>query len=181
VAPPIPLATGGRRRQLLAWGAALFQLQNDPAQEVIISADRVSISTRCPDRAPLRRAQCHRQALLLFLACCMVGCDDSTSPAACAATSAVVSVSGGLNPTITWAAECGAQEVAVYDVRTGFDMWHLTANARSIPKPVVYGVVPAGAKVLHSAEALQPGMGYGVYVAILVGTDTLASVTNFTP
>jgi hypothetical protein len=129
----------------------------------------------------LRRAQCHRQALLLFLACCMVSCGDSTSPTACAATSAAVGVSGGLNPTITWAAECGAEVVTVYDARTGFEAWHLTANTRSIPKPVVYGVVPAGTKALHAAEALQSGMGYGVYVAFLVGTDTLASVTVFAP
>jgi hypothetical protein len=128
------------------------------------------------------RARCHRQALLLFLACCMVGCDDSTSPAACSAASVgAVGVSGGLNPTISWAAECGAQVVAVFDANTGFTVWHLTANTRSIPKPVVYGVVPAGAKALHAAEALQPGMGYAVYVAVLVGTDTLGSIGNFTP
>lgn len=126
------------------------------------------------------RSRCHRQSLLLFLACWMVGCGDSTSPMPCSATSVVVSVSGGLNPTITWAAECGAQEVFVYDVSTGFEVWHLTANTRSIPKPVVYGVVPAGAKVLHAAEPLQPGTGYGVYVAVLVGTDTLASIGTFT-
>ena len=131
--------------------------------------------------SPGCRARCHRQALLLALACCMVGCGDSASPMPCSATSAVVSVSGGLNPTITWAAQCGAQEVAVFDAGTGFEVWHLTANTRSIPKPVVYGVVPAGAKVLHAAEPLQPGTGYGVYVAILVGTDTLASIANFTP
>lgn len=163
-------------------GAALFQLQNDPAAEVIISVNHVSISTRRPHRPPLRRAQWHRPALLLVLACCMLGCDDSTSPAACTATSAGgVAVSGGLNPTITWAAECGAQVVAVYDVLTGFELWHLTANTRSIPKPVVYGVVPAGVKALHAAEPLQPGTGYGVYLAFLVGTDTLASATSFTP
>ena len=138
-------------------------------------------SPRRPDRPPLRRALSHRQALLLFLACCMVGCGDSTSPTACSVTSAAVSVSGGLNPTITWAAECEAQEVTVYDPITGFDVWHLTANTRSIPKPVVYGVVPAGAKALHAAEALQPGMHYGVYVAVLVGTDTSASIGTFTP
>ena len=71
--------------------------------------------------------------------------------------------------------------VAVYDTGTGFEVWHLTANTRSIPKPVVYGVVPAGAKALHAAEPLQPGTGYGVYLAFLVGTDTLASATSFTP
>jgi hypothetical protein len=112
----------------------------------------------------------------------MSGCGDSTSAAACNATSVgAISVSGGLTPTIAWAAECEAQVVAVYDVLTGFEVWHLTAHTRSIPKPVVYGVVPAGAKVLHSAEPLQPGTGYGVYVAILVGTDTLVRIDNFTP
>ena len=109
----------------------------------------------------------------------MVGCGDSTSPTACPAPS--VGVSGGLNPTITWAGECGAQVVTVYETNTGFEVWHLTANTRSIPKPVVYGVVPAGAKALHAAEPLQRGTGYGVYVAVLTGTDTIASVGTFTP
>jgi hypothetical protein len=132
--------------------------------------------------SPGCRAGCHRQDLLLLLACCMVGCGDSTDPTPCSAPSVgAVGVSGGLNPTITWAAECEAQVVAVYDAGTGFDVWHLTANTRSIPKPVVYGVVPAGAKALHAAEPLQPGTGYGVYVAVVVGTDTLASIGTFTP
>jgi hypothetical protein len=91
-----------------------------------------------------------------------------------------VGVSGGLNPTITWVAECAAQAVAVYDAGTGIDVWHLNANTRSIA-PVVYGVGPGGAKALHAAEPLQPGMLYGVYVAVMVGTDTLASIGNFTP
>jgi hypothetical protein len=131
----------------------------------------------------LRRAWGGRQAFLVFLACCIVGCGDSNSPAPCSATSVgVLSVSGGLNPTISWAADCPAQVLAVYDLRTGFfDVWHVTADTRSIPKPVVYGVVPAGAKELHAAEPLQPGTHYGVYVAVLVGTDTLASVGGFTP
>jgi hypothetical protein len=86
----------------------------------------------------------------------MVGCGDSTNPTACPATSVgAVSVSGGLNPTITWAAECGAEAVAVYDAASGM--------------------------VLHAAEGLHPGTNYVVYVAVLVGTDTLASVGNFTP
>ena len=111
----------------------------------------------------------------------MVGCGDSTTTTPCSDPPGAVSVVGGLNPTITWAAECEAQVVAVYDPRTGFDVWHLTANTRSIPKPVVYGVVPAGVMALHAAEPLQPGTGYGVYLAFLVGTDTLASATPFTP
>jgi hypothetical protein len=111
----------------------------------------------------------------------MGGCDDSNGPAACSDPPGAVAVSGGLNPTITWAAECEAQVVSVYDAATGFEVWHLTANTRSIPKPVVYGVVPAGTKVLHAAEPLQPGTGYGVYVAVLVGTDTAASIGTFTP
>ena len=45
----------------------------------------------------------------------------------------------------------------------------------------VYGVVPAGTEVLHAPEPLQPGTQYGVYVAIVVGTDTLSSIGNFTP
>jgi hypothetical protein len=93
----------------------------------------------------------------------------------------VVSVSGGLNPTITWDAECEAEVVVVYDPGTGIAVWHLIASTRSIPKPVVYGVVPAGAKALHAAEPLQRGTGYGVYVAVLVGTDTSASLGTFTP
>jgi hypothetical protein len=112
----------------------------------------------------------------------MVGCGDSTSPAECTATSVgAISVSGGLTPTITWAAESEAQVAAVFDARTGFEVWHLTASTRSIPKPVVYGVVPAGAKALHTAEALQAGTGYGVCVAVLVGTDTLGSIGDLTP
>lgn len=146
------------------------------------SVDRVSINTHGRDRPPQHRARGHRQALLLFLACCVGGCGDATSARPCAATSVgPVGVSGGLNPTITWVAECAAQVVAVYDAGTGIDVWHLTANTRSIAKPVVYGVVPVGAKALHAAEPLQPGMLYGVYVAVVVGTDTLASIGNFTP
>jgi hypothetical protein len=125
---------------------------------------------------------CRFSTLLVFLVCCTVGCGDSTSPPACPANSSVdISVSGGLNPTITWAAECGAEEVAVFDPVTGLPVWHLTADTRWIPNPVTYGVVPPGTKVLHTAEALQTGTRYGVYVAILVGTDTLARIGGFTP
>jgi hypothetical protein len=120
----------------------------------------------------------YRQTLLLFLACCLVGCGDSTSPTPCGATPIDISVSGGLTPTITWAAECRALEVAVYDPVNGFPLWHITADTRSIPTPVVYGVAPAGAKTLHAAEPLQSGAGYGVFVAVLNGPN---AVGGFTP
>jgi hypothetical protein len=127
-------------------------------------------------------AACRFSALLVFLVCCTVGCGDSTSPTTCAANSSVdINVSGGLNPTIARAAECGAEEVAVFSPATGLPVWHLTADTRSLPNPLTYGVVPPGTKVLHTAEALQTGTRYGVYVAILVGTDTLASTGGFTP
>ena len=125
---------------------------------------------------------CRFSALLVFLVCCLVGCGDSTSPPTCPANSSVdINVSGGLNPTIAWAAECGAVEVAVFDLSTGLPIWHLTGDTRWIPNPVTYGVVPPGTKVLHTAEALQTGTRYGVYVGILVGTDTLDSISFFTP
>jgi hypothetical protein len=127
-------------------------------------------------------ATCRFSALLVFLVCCTVGCGDSTSPPTCPANSGVdISVSGGLNPTITWAAECGAVEVAVFSPLTGFPVWHLNADTRWIPNPLTYGVVPPGTKVLHTAEALQTGTRYGVYVALLVGTDTFNIVGGFTP
>ena len=71
--------------------------------------------------------------------------------------------------------------MAVFSPLTGFPVWHLTADTRRIPNPLTYGVVPLGTKVLHTAEALQTGTRYGVYVAILVGTDTLKSIGGFTP
>jgi hypothetical protein len=134
------------------------------------------------NRPLLLPARGHRQALLLFLACCLVGCGDSTSPTPCSATGVgPITASGGLTPTITWAAECAAQEVMVFDLGTGLALWHVTGDTRGIPKPVVYGVAPAGTKILHTAEPLQLGTRYGVYVAILVGTDTLGAIGGLTP
>jgi hypothetical protein len=120
-------------------------------------------------------------ALLLLLAYCVSGCGDSTSPTGCQAGAVLTHVSDGLTPTITWAAECGAQVVAVYDASTGLPVWQLRADTRDIPKPVLYGVVPGGVMELNPAEDLHAGTKYGVYVALLVGADTLAEVGNFTP
>ena len=111
----------------------------------------------------------------------MVGRGDSTSTTPCSDPPGAVSVSGGLNPTITWAAECEAQEVTVYDANTGFAVWAPHRQHSQYPETgCLIGVVPAGAKALHAAEPLQRGTGYGVYVAALVGTDTSASVGTFT-
>ena len=138
-----------------------------------IAASRIS-------RPPLLRA--HLQAFLVFLACNLVGCDDSNGPEPCSDPPGVISVSAGLKPSISWTAVCEAQVVMVYDAQTGLPVWHLTGDTRRIPNPVTYSVVPPGAKVLHTAEPLQPGMRYGVYVAVMVGTDTVARIGGgFTP
>lgn len=123
-----------------------------------------------------------RLALVSLLACGMVGCGDASSPTTCSARSVgAIRVSAGLNPAIAWAAECEAQVLAVYDPASADPVWHLAADTRRIPKPVTYGTVPPGVRVLRTGAALRAGTSYAVYVAILVGTDTLASVGNFTP
>jgi hypothetical protein len=139
--------------------------------------------THRADRLPARprRASLQVPALLLVLAFCTASCGDETAPAGCQAGAVLISVSSSLTPEITWTADCGAQVVAVYETATGLTMWQLEALTRGIPKPVTYGRVPLGSKESQPAEDLQPGTTYGVYVALLVGSDTLAGIVTFTP
>ena len=100
-------------------------------------------------------ATCRFSALLVFWSAAWWVVAIRPAPRRAPRTPVLTSASpGGLNPTITWAAECGAEEVAVFSPVTGFPVWHLTAGTRRIPNPVTYGVVPSGTKVLHTAESL---------------------------
>jgi hypothetical protein len=90
-------------------------------------------------------------------------------------------ISAGPPPVFRWTTGCGAASFAVYDLRSGFALWHLEPQSRRLLPPLTYGVVPAGVREVHPPEALQSGTQYGVYLKWVVGTDTLDGNFPFTP
>jgi hypothetical protein len=121
--------------------------------------------------------------VLLFAIVSAEACDPSTGPDPCTASGVgVITISAGTTPSISWAAGCRAERLAVFFVTTGTATWELRAGRRGIPKPVTYGVVPAGVLEEHAVEALQIGTTYGVFVTVATsGGGRASAVATFTP
>ena len=132
---------------------------------------------------PYRRTHRRSRALLLAAILGTVTCDTVTGPAPCNAFAVgVVTASAGTSPRISWVADCQAVKFAVFSPTTSAAIWQLRADRKGIPKPVDYGVVPAGVREEHPAEALQVGTSYGVFITILSSRgDTLSVIAVFTP
>ena len=138
------------------------------------------IPPKLPGQPPTRARFFH--TCLLTVVVVVTACSDTSDPPACSAgTVGPITVGAGTMPTISWAANCPAVSLAVYSAATGIPVWEIVADRRQIPKPVTYGIVPGGVFEEHPAEALQAGTAYGVYVQILIGTDTLGAIAVFTP
>lgn len=118
----------------------------------------------------------------LFALLLAVACNDSTSAHPCSAAAVgPLTIGAGTTPSISWAASCPAEFLAVIDPASGLPLWQLRANTRKILKPVTYGLVPAGVTEEHNAEILQVGISYDVLVSIVTGSDTLSTLGTFTP
>lgn len=117
-----------------------------------------------------------------LLASSVLGCDDPSDPPKCSAGAvAPITVSAGTTPTISWAADCPAIVLAVYDPASGLPLWELHTGLSQISKPVTYGSPPPGVTEAHDAEALQTGITYDAFVGIRVGQDTVSAIQPFTP
>ena len=159
-------------------------LSADLRVEEVRMVDTTAPGMRIPPKLPGQPPTRARFFPACFLAALVVvtACSDNSGPPACSAgTVGPITVGAGTMPTISWAANCPAVSLAVYSAATGIPVWEIVAVRRQIPKPVTYGIVPGGVFEEHPAEALQAGTAYGVYVQILIGTDTLGAIAVFTP
>ena len=143
-------------------------------------APGMRIPPKLPGQPPTRARFFH--TCLLAVVVVVTACSDTSDPPACSASAVgPITIGAGTTPTISWAANCPAVTLAVYQAATGIPVWEIRADRRQIPKPVTYGIVPGGVFEEHPAEALQAGTAHGVYVQILIGTDTLGAIAGFTP
>ena len=124
-----------------------------------------------------------RSAMLALLLSGLLGCRDSTAPAACAGRLDLL-VSSGVTPTISWSPSCGLSGLAVFKEPVPFSAeqfetpaWAFTVSELTPIGPGVrYGRAPSGANVSKAPETLLPGAAYRVAVYYTVGGDSLVAI-----
>ena len=105
----------------------------------------------------------------LVLAC---SDDDSTGPTVLPECEDIdsITVTAGAELTFAWAPNCRLMGWNIEPVGSGADQWLvLSEGANSISPPITYGVVPEGAREIHAAEALVPGVEYTLYLFKWIG------------
>ncbi|PLX31122.1 MAG: hypothetical protein C0600_06415 [Ignavibacteria bacterium] len=106
--------------------------------------------------------------LLLWATSAMPGCaeDEAVAPVIGECTGDVtVSISVGETVEISWEPECKLFYLLVEPVGSGSDHWAVISDSvNAIAPPVTYGIVPEGAELSRTAEPLEEGKSYDVYL-----------------
>lgn len=124
-------------------------------------------------------------AMMLLLCGCSEDNPISPTPEDCTGP-VQVSVSSGATPTFAWTPLCSLFFVLVEPESSGADQWGVISDStNAISPPVVYGVVPPGARELTPPEALVSGITYEVLVFRWTGPGEedgeLVGQQKFTP
>lgn len=121
--------------------------------------------------------------LLLLLLLGPIACADALSPAASpglCGPGTVLTVSGGVEPIVSWSPPCRAAAVTVEALPHGIS-WHVVATGNSLLPPIRHGQPPEYATELQvPGGPLLPGIVYTVTLQryrTATARDTLASST----
>lgn len=112
---------------------------------------------------------------LLFGVFLLLACsddDDPAGPVVMPECSVIDSITVTTDPELsfTWSPDCRLMGWNIEPSGSGEDQWLvLSEGSNSIEPPITYGVVPDGAREIHAAEDLIPGVEYKLYLFKWIG------------
>jgi len=105
----------------------------------------------------------------------VMACSDDTDvigPGELSECTAIESITVTTNPDLSfsWAPNCRLMGWNIEPTGSGEDQWLVfSEGSNSIEPPIIYGVVPDGAREIHAAEVLVPGLEYDLYLFKWIG------------